>query len=133
MRENLVATPGMSPALRRTPMMRMPKARARPARRWPMRPKPTMARVLPPSSSSRMARSPSMGRQWRRGLVVAGEVDLAGQREDEAHGMLGHGALVDALPAREPDALCLEQGTVVLVGSRTQRLHEAQSGARSSR
>ena len=42
--------------------------------------------------------------------------------------MLGHGALVDALPAREPDALRLEQGTVVLVGSRTQRLHEAQSG-----
>ena len=38
------------------------------------------------------------------GLVVAGEVQLARQRQDQRHGVLRHRLGVDALRARQPDA-----------------------------
>ena len=60
------------------------------------------------------------------GLVVAGEVQLPRQRQDQRHGVLRHRLGVDALRAGEPDAGGGERVAIVLVGAGADRLDEGE-------
>src|SRR5580700_10370006 len=62
-----------------------------------------------------------------RALIVAGEMQLPSEREDQRHGVLGYGGGVHALRAGEPDTCNLEGVTRILVGARTDRLDESES------
>ena len=69
----------------------MSNALASLASREPMRPRPTISRVLPPSSSSRARDVGDHAAPVLRGLVVAPGVDVPLQGQDQRHGVLGHG------------------------------------------
>ena len=89
-------------------------------------PRPTISSVLPPSSSSRCARSPIMPRQMPLRLVVARLGQPARERQDQRHRVLGDRAGIDA--ARRSPAACRAAGAPPreLVDAGADRLDEPQ-------
>jgi len=59
-------------------------------------------------------------------LVVTRFLQSPHQGQDQGHGMLGDGAFVDALGARQPDAPRGQEGAIELVDAGADRLDEPQ-------
>jgi hypothetical protein len=87
---------------------------------------PTITSVLPPSSSSRAADLRDQPAPLALALVVARHRQLARERQDQRHGVLGHRTLVRALRAGDADAGPAEQVARVLVGAGADRLDEGE-------
>ena len=105
---------------------RMSKALASRASRPPMRPMPTISIVLPVSWSSRAAICEIIPRQRLALWLSRASGRRRAERQDQRHGVLGHGLRVDASGAGEPDCPLAQQCFVVVVGAGADRLDEPE-------